>query len=138
MSAAPLLCALAAAQRGVYPAEARGLSPERLRQHFLRGSGTNLGSIRVRPELQRLVEFQVHNLMDERWSLGQPFDIVFCRNVMIYFDAATQRQVLQRMHAVLKPQGLLVAGHSENFTYLKHLVKPVGKTTYQAVRGAAL
>ena len=124
---------LASAERGVYAADARGLSPERLRRHFLRGSGSNSGSIRVKPELQRLVEFRVHNLMDERWSLGAPFDIVFCRNVMIYFDAATQRRVLQDMHHVMHPHGLLFAGHSENFGDSRDLFRLRGKTVYERV-----
>jgi chemotaxis protein methyltransferase CheR len=76
------------ARRGVYAADARGLSPERLRRHFLRGTGANAGFIRVKPELARLIDFRVFNLMSRDWSsLGEPFDIVFCRNVMIYFDA---------------------------------------------------
>lgn len=122
---------LASAERGVYSADARGLSPERLRQHFLRGHGANSGSIRVKPELQRIVEFRAHNLMDERWTLGDPFDIVFCRNVMIYFDGPTQRRVLERMHSVMRPHGLLFAGHSENFSESKDLFRLRGKTIYE-------
>ena len=124
---------LATASRGVYSAEARGLSPERLRSHFLRGKGENSGSIRIKPELARLVEFRSHNLMDTRWSLGEPFDIVFCRNVMIYFDAPTQRKVLERIHAVMKPKSLLFVGHSENFTESKDLFRLRGKTIYERV-----
>lgn len=124
---------LATARRGVYTADARGLSPERLRQHFLRGKGSNGGMIRVKPELSRLVEFCTHNLMDERWSLGEPFDYVFCRNVMIYFDAPTQRKVLERIHSVIKPNGLLFVGHSENFTESKDLFQLRGKTVYVRV-----
>jgi chemotaxis protein methyltransferase CheR len=124
---------LATASRGVYTAEARGLSPERLRAHFLRGKGANSGSIRVKPELARLIEFRSHNLMDARWSLGEPFDIVFCRNVMIYFDAATQRRVLERIHGVMKPSSLLFVGHSENFTESKDLFRLRGKTVYERV-----
>jgi chemotaxis protein methyltransferase CheR len=124
---------LATASRGVYSAEARGLSPERLRAHFLRGKGDNSGSIRIKPELARMVEFRGHNLMDTRWSLGEPFDIVFCRNVMIYFDAPTQRKVLERIHAVMKPKSLLFVGHSENFTESKDLFHLRGKTIYERV-----
>ncbi len=124
---------LAAASRGVYAAEARGLSPERLRAHFLRGKGSNSGSIRVKPELARLIEFRTHNLMEPHWSLGEPFDIVFCRNVMIYFDNPTQRRVLERIHAVMKPKGLLFVGHSENFTESKDLFRLRGKTIYERV-----
>lgn len=122
---------LTTAQRGVYPAEARGLSPERLKRHFLRGTGANAGHIRVRPELARLIEFRQFNLMSAQWSLGESFDIVFCRNVMIYFDAPTQRRVLERMHGVLRPGGLLFVGHSENFTDSRDLFRLRGKTVYE-------
>ena len=122
---------LAKAARGIYPADSRGLSPERLRLHFLRGTGVNQGAIRVRHELQRLVEFRAFNLMDAQWSLGEPFDIVFCRNVMIYFDKATQERVLEGMHRVLQPHGLLFAGHSENFAASRDLFRLRGKTVYE-------
>ena len=122
---------LAKASNGVYPVDARGLSPERLRQHFLRGKGANDGFMRVKPELARRIEFRQLNLMDARWSLGEPFDIVFCRNVMIYFDAETQRRVIGQIHAVMKPGGLLFVGHSENFTEMKDLFRLRGKTIYE-------
>ena len=60
-------------------------------------------------------------------------DIVFCRNVMIYFDAATQRRVLERIHAVMKPKGLLYVGHSENFSDSRELFRLRGKTIYERV-----
>ncbi|MES2098181.1 MAG: CheR family methyltransferase [Pseudomonadota bacterium] len=122
---------LATAARGVYPVDARGLSPERQRQHFLRGTGANGGLMRIKPELARLIEFRPHNLMDARWSLGEPFDFVFCRNVMIYFDNATQRSVLGRIHAAMTPKGLMYVGHSENFTDLKNSFRLRGKTIYE-------
>jgi chemotaxis protein methyltransferase CheR len=121
------------ARRGVYEADARGLPDARLRRHFLRGIGKNAGLIRVRPELVRLIEFRPFNLMDAQWSLGEPFDIVFCRNVMIYFDSATQRRVLERMHRAMKPGALLFAGHSENFSDLRSLFHLRGKTVYERV-----
>ena len=124
---------LGVAEKGVYPADSRGLSPERLKRHFLRGSGANAGLIRVKPELQRLLAFRLHNLMDDRWSLGDAFDIVFCRNVMIYFDAPTQRGVLERMHRAMRPRGLLFAGHSENFVDSRDLFRLRGKTLYERV-----
>ena len=124
---------LSTASKGIYPANARGLSQERLKQHFMRGHGANSGSIRVKPELARIIEFRCHNLMDTHWSLGEPFDIVFCRNVMIYFDSATQRKVLEKIHAVMKPKGLLFVGHSENFTDSKDLFRLRGKTIYERV-----
>jgi chemotaxis protein methyltransferase CheR len=124
---------LSTASKGVYPVDARGLSPERLKQHFMRGNGANSGSIRVKPELARMIEFRCHNLMDANWTLGDPFDIVFCRNVMIYFDSATQRKVLEKIHGVMKPKSLLFVGHSENFTESKDLFRLRGKTIYERV-----
>jgi len=121
------------ARRGVYNADARGLDPTRLRNFFMRGTGANSGRIRVKPELARGIEFRPLNLMDAQWSLGEPFHIVFCRNVMIYFDAATQRKVLERIHRVMRPQGLLFVGHSENFTESRDLFKLRGKTIYERV-----
>lgn len=122
---------LAIAERGVYDADARGLDAERLRRHFLRGKGANGGSIRVRPELSKRVDFRAFNLMDESWAaLGAPFDIVFCRNVMIYFDAPTQRRVLERMHRAMAPGALLFAGHSENFAHSRDLFRLRSQTVY--------
>jgi chemotaxis protein methyltransferase CheR len=125
---------LQTAERGVYAADARGLDEARLRRHFQRGTGPNQGRVRVRPELARLLRFMPFNLINGDWSrLGQPFDIIFCRNVMIYFDAPTQRKVLQRMHGVLKPGGLLYVGHSENFSDAREWFRLRGKTVYERV-----
>ena len=124
---------LATAQRGVYAADARGLTTQRLQKHFMRGKGANSGFIRVRPELAKDIEFRTFNLMAPSWSLGEPFDMVFCRNVMIYFDHATQRKVLERIHAVMKPGSLLFVGHSENFTDSRDLFVLQGKTIYKRV-----
>ncbi len=124
---------LGVAERGVYAADSRGLTTERLHRHFLRGKGANTGFICVKPELRKLIELRVLNLMDARWSLGEAFDMVFCRNVMIYFDAPTQRRLLERMHAVMQPNGLLFAGHSENFSESKDLFRLRGKTIYERV-----
>ena len=125
---------LEGAQKGVYPLEkVEQVSPERLKRFFLRGTGANAGQARVRPELAKLVEFRKLNLSDARWDLKCPFDAVFCRNVMIYFDKPTQYQVLERIARVLAPDGLLFAGHSESFLHAAELFKPVGKTVYRPV-----
>ncbi len=124
---------LATAKRGVYNADSRGLDATRMKNFFMRGTGANSGKIRVKPELQRWIDFRPLNLMDQQWSLGEPFHIVFCRNVMIYFDAPTQRKVLERIHRVMRPGGLLFVGHSENFTEARDLFKLRGKTIYERV-----
>jgi len=134
---AQLLCSdidtrvLATARQGVYDAGARGLDADRLKRHFLRGTGANAGRIRARPELARDLQWRRFNLMDAVWSLGEPFDLVFCRNVMIYFDAPSQRRVLERMHGVLRPGGLLFVGHSENFNESRDLFRLRGQTVYE-------
>ncbi|MCC6218088.1 CheR family methyltransferase [Aquabacterium sp.] len=124
---------LQTASRAVYDAGARGLSPQRLKQFFLRGKGNNAGFIRVKPELTKMVEFRPFNLMQTQWQLGEPFDVVFCRNVMIYFDGPTQRKVLERIHGVMKPKSLLFVGHSENFTESRDIFVLKGKTVYDRV-----
>jgi chemotaxis protein methyltransferase CheR len=124
---------LATAQRGVYAADSRGLSAQRLQKHMMRGTGANAGFMRVKPELQKIIEFRTFNLMATQWSLGEPFDMVFCRNVMIYFDHETQRKVLEHIHVVMKPGGLLFVGHSENFTDSRDLFVLQGKTIYKRV-----
>jgi chemotaxis protein methyltransferase CheR len=124
---------LATARRGVYDAEARGLSPQRLRNYFMRGTGANAGRIRFKPDLTRNIDFRTVNLMHAQWQLGEPFHMVFCRNVMIYFDAPTQRKVLERIHKVMAPHSLLFVGHSENFTESKDLFRLRGKTIYEKV-----
>jgi chemotaxis protein methyltransferase CheR len=123
---------LETARRGVYAADSRGLDAERLKRHFMRGTGPNAGLIRAKPELARLLEFRPFNLMNPNWAaLGEPFDFVFCRNLMIYFDGPTQRKVLERMHGVIKPGGLLYVGHSENLSDSRDLFRLRGRTIYE-------
>ncbi|HYF58844.1 MAG TPA: CheR family methyltransferase [Burkholderiaceae bacterium] len=124
---------LRTARAGVYPLDGadKGLDATRLRRWFLKGTGANAGRIRVRPELARIVEFGQVNLVHDALRFPQPFDVVFCRNVMIYFDAPTQRQVLARIHRTMRPGGLLFVGHSENFSSQSDLFALRGKTVYE-------
>lgn len=119
------------ARAGVYTEDRiKGLDPLRCKQFFHRGTGSKQGLVRVVPELQQMVQFRQQNLLDKKWDIRAPVDIIFCRNVMIYFDKETQISILERMVRLLSPQGLYVAGHSENFSQATHLVKPAGRTTY--------
>ncbi|HUO44397.1 MAG TPA: CheR family methyltransferase [Burkholderiales bacterium] len=123
---------LAKAQRGVYPLAALEKVPEQqARKFFLKGTGAKDGAVRVRPELQALITYRQINLLHDRWPVRGPFDAIFCRNVMIYFDKATQRRILERFAPLLAPDGLLFAGHSENFHHAADLFRPRGKTVYQ-------
>ena len=123
---------LATAAQGVYRLDnIKGLSTERLQRFFLRGKDSNAGLLRAKPELTRMIDFISVNLIRDDWPFREPFDVVFCRNVMIYFDAPTQRGVLERIHRVLKPGGMLFVGHAENFSESKDLFTLRGKTVYE-------
>ena len=87
--------------------------------------------VRAKPELVLAIDFISVNLIRDDWPFREPFDVVFCRNVMIYFDAPTQRRVLERIHRVLKPGGLLFVGHAENFSESRDLFTLRGKTVYE-------
>ncbi|MGN4032059.1 CheR family methyltransferase, partial [Burkholderia gladioli] len=107
------------ARLGIYTFDqVKHLSQERLRRFFLKGTGPQAGRVKVRPELRQMIRFEPLNLTDADYGIGQGFDAIFCRNVMIYFDKPTQGQVLTRFEPLLKPGGLLFAGHSENFSYV--------------------
>ena len=88
----------------------------------------------LRPELRRLIEFGRLNLLASPWPMTTKFDAIFCRNVMIYFDKPTQAKIIQRFAPVMKPDGLLFAGHSENLLHAGELFKLRGKTVYQLQR----
>jgi chemotaxis protein methyltransferase CheR len=107
------------------------MAPERAKRFFLRGKGDQEGMVRVRPELRALVSFKQLNLLGDQWPLTGQFDVIFCRNVMIYFDKATQRKILERFVPLMKPHALLFAGHSENFLYVSESLKLRGKTVYE-------
>ncbi|MGE4337526.1 MAG: CheR family methyltransferase [Pigmentiphaga sp.] len=120
------------ARSAVYPFErVEKLAPDVLRRHFLKGRGKMAGMVRVRPQVAARARFEALNLLDEHWPLREPFDVIFCRNVMIYFDKPTQAKTLQRMAPLLRPGGLLFAGHSENFTYLTKAFRLKGQTVYE-------
>lgn len=127
--------ALATANRGVYPAEkVASLSPQRLKRFFLKGTGAQSGYARIRPQVQRLVEFRQINLHENGWELGTtaPLAAIFCRNVMIYFSKETQTKILDRFAPLLRRDGLLFAGHSENFFYNgRETFRIRGKTVYE-------
>jgi len=107
------------------------MAPERARRFFQRGKGDQEGMVRVRPELRQLVTFKHLNLLADSWPLQGQFDVIFCRNVMIYFDKNTQRKILSRFVPLMKPDALLFAGHSENFLYVSESLKLRGKTVYE-------
>ena len=123
---------LASAQQGVYRLDGmKGIDPHRMQRFFLRGKAGNDGMVRVKPELSRGIDFLMVNLIHDDWPFREPFDVVFCRNVMIYFDAPTQRKVLERIFRVMKPGATLFVGHAENFSDSRDLFVLKGKTVYE-------
>lgn len=113
---------LEVARRGEYEmiAIGRGLSPERQKQFFTPAVN---GSWQIRPQIKSMVEFRELNLL-ERYMLGK-FDIVLCRNVLIYFSAELKKDILTRIHATLNPGGYLILGASESLNGLPHLYEMV-------------
>lgn len=123
---------LASAAQGIYRIDGlKGINSDRMQRFFMRGKGSNEGLARVKPELQRMIQFISVNLIRDDWPFRESFDVVFCRNVMIYFDAPTQRKVLERIHRVMVPGGLLFVGHAENFSESRDLFVLRGKTVYE-------
>jgi len=122
------------AEAGIYPLDRlEKIHPARMRRFFLRGKGVQSGYVRVRPELRHLVSFKRINLLDRSWPVHGPFDAVFCRNVMIYFDRATQGAVLSRFAPLLSLDGLLFVGHSESLFHISGIFRLRGKTVYELV-----
>ncbi len=125
---------LALAERGIYKIDGlKGISEARVQRFFLRGKGLNEGMVRVKSELQNAIQFLSVNLIRDDWPFRDPFNVVFCRNVMIYFDSPTQRKVLEQIHRVMIPGGLLFVGHAENFSESRDLFVLKGKTVYERI-----
>lgn len=119
------------AARGVYASErVSGITPARLRRWFLKGKGSNEGMVRVKKELRDLITFQQLNLM-EAWPVKGPFDIIFCRNVVIYFNKDTQRKLVNRYADLMAPDSNLFLGHSESLFKVSDRFKLIGNTIYQ-------
>ncbi|MFT0531524.1 CheR family methyltransferase [Castellaniella hirudinis] len=122
---------LVQARKGVYTLDRiKPIPPEFLRRYFLRGTGRQAGMAMVKPVIRNLVTFEELNLVAPSWPINQKFDAIFCRNTMIYFDKPTQTRILERFVPLLKPGGLMFAGHSENFTYLTKSLRLQGQTVY--------
>lgn len=125
---------LAAARRGIYPAAMVDPVPAALRQRYvLRPRDRDRDDVRIVPELRSAIGFAQLNLMDESYPVGEPMDIIFCRNVLIYFDKATQEQVVRRLAACLRPDGLLFLGHSESIAGLSLPLTPVANTVFKKI-----
>ena len=119
------------ARRGVYAGDrVEGIPRQLLTRYFQRGRNRWQGYVRVRKELRDMVSYSRINLM-EPFHFDKPFHVIFCRNVMIYFDRPTQEHLVDKFHDVLLPGGYLMVGHSESLTGIKHRLKFVRPAVYR-------
>ena len=119
------------ARAGIWPIEkADEIRPEYLRRFMLRGKGENHGQMKAGPEIRAAVTFQQLNLNGDAYAVGDGYDLIFCRNVMIYFNAATKEAVVRRLFARLAPGGFLFLGHAESLAGLKDQPRAVIPTVY--------
>jgi chemotaxis protein methyltransferase CheR len=122
---------LATAAAGVYDStRLSGMSPDRLARFFERGVAAQAGRVRVLPGLRELITFRQLNLMHE-WPMRGPFDAIFCRNVIIYFDRPTQVRLLEKLTRQLAPGGYFFAGHSESLQGMDLPLVPVAPSVYR-------
>lgn len=122
--------AIEEARRGVYPSKmVENLDRGLLKRHFLRGRGKQVEMVRIAPHVRRRVTVGRLNLMDP-WPLRGPFDVIFCRNVMIYFDKPTRQRLVARLYDLLRGGGLLAIGSAETLSGLDSKFRTVEPSFY--------
>ncbi len=127
---------LARAAQGQYPEKDIEKVPKELLQTFFHHKAAKAESLyEASAQLKRLIAFKHLNLIGE-WPMKGPFDAIFCRNVMIYFDKPTQERLLRRFAQLLSPTGFLYLGHSESIRGVEDTFQLVGNTVYKKVRTA--
>ena len=122
---------LETARRGIYPADVLAPTPAALARRYVMASVDGRPDVRITPALRATVGFARLNLMDARYPVGDPMHLIFCRNVLIYFDKATQRAVVSRLIDCLAPDGYLFLGHSESIAGMDLPVVQVANTVFQ-------
>tara|TARA_B100000809_G_scaffold262021_1_gene312082 strand:- start:578 stop:1474 length:897 start_codon:yes stop_codon:yes gene_type:complete len=122
---------LAKGKSGVYDINRIEDIPQKLKQsYFFQGCGKNSHNIKVHEKLQSIITFKQLNLLHD-WPMKRSFDIIFCRNVIIYFDKKTQHELFARYFELLAPGGLLFLGHSENLGNYQQYFINVGRTIFR-------
>lgn len=118
------------AKRGIYDADRIEDLPETMkREFFKRRVADGKAEVKVDAALQKIITFKQLNLM-KHWPMAGPFDVIVCRNVMIYFDKPTQARLLTKFIDLLRPNGVLMLGHSESIAKDFNQLRPDGRTTY--------
>lgn len=122
---------LETARTAIYPEErTEGIAPHIKKKYLLRSRDRQRGLVRICPELRAMVSFQRINFMDSDFGLPEKMDIIFCRNVVIYFDKGTQQELMRKFHRQLRPGGYLFLGHSETLNGIDVDFKAVASTVY--------
>ena len=130
--------ALERAEEGLWPADrAEEIPPELLRRYMLKGVRTQAGRIKAAPELRAVMRFHRHNLIDFAPATGKNFDLIFCRNVLMYFDAEAKRRVVSSLIDTLERNGYLFLGQSESLNGISGSVRSAGPAAYQRVSDGA-
>lgn len=123
---------LARAEKGIYPMDSRHvLAPELLRRYFQKGVGIHAGNCRVKAELRNRVSFQRVNLFQAEYPVPPQQHLIFCRNVMIYFDPPSRASLVHRLERQLVSGGFLVIGHSESLMGIRHDLEPVRQSVFR-------
>lgn len=119
------------AENGIYNQDQSAQLPEdKLQRYFQKSRGGQEGLVMAKPTLKSLITFRQLNLLSEPWPMKDPFDVIFCRNVIIYFDKPTQQRLITRMGELLNPKGYLMLGHSEALHSIEHNFEHLGKNIY--------
>jgi len=122
------------AQKGIYSSDMMApVPPEMMRRYVMKATNAHRQEMRVSPMLRQKVGFARMNLMDAKYPIGDPMHIIFCRNVLIYFDKQTQSQVLTRLCNNLAPGGYLFIGHSETVTGFDLPIRQVANTIFKRI-----
>ncbi|WP_246746061.1 MULTISPECIES: protein-glutamate O-methyltransferase CheR [unclassified Ciceribacter] len=125
---------LQAARRGIYSADmVQPVPPEMRRKYLMVSRDPSRAEVRIHPHLRSMIGFGRLNLMDDAYRMGDPMQMIFCRNVLIYFDKPTQARVLSRLCDCLVKGGFLFVGHSETVTGIPLPVKQVANTVFKKV-----
>lgn len=122
---------LSRAMNGIYPMKSvEKLDRNMLKKYFLKGKNSRHGSVRIKKEISNMVTLERLNLI-EPFQFDKGFDVIFCRNVMIYFDKMTRQNIVRKFYEALSPGGYLIIGHSESLNGIQHSFKYIKPTIYR-------
>lgn len=120
------------AKEGIYKEERLAPVPDRIKnKYFTKLTINNQNHFQAKPSLKSIIDYKKLNLLETPYSIGEKVDLIFCRNVIIYFDKPTQKNIFENFEKVLKPFGFLIIGHSETMFGISDKFKFLGHTIYQ-------